>query len=127
MITDSGVIRSNTRISSRREWRLMPFAVAFRMDISRGLRTLGPLHVAGAVSMSTVETVAIVVGYLGRLVFLYLFYVPIAVAQRVIHVTGLADDWAELDVVHLRDPAPAMTAGLERRDFLKALASGRSQ
>ena len=105
----------------------LPFALG-RLRAFRPLRALVvPMNFSGAAVISVAAIEIIVVEKPVLLVFLHLFHLAVGVLEGFVHVSRPAHDRAEFDVVLLRDPAPAMTAGFERRDFLKALAGGRGQ
>ena len=95
------------------------------------LGAFGTLVMPMDLSRATVMTVSaieiIVVEKLVLFAFLHLFHLAIFVLEGLVHVPRPADDGAELDVVLLRNPTPAVTAGLQRRDFIESLARGRRQ
>src|SRR5687768_816523 len=75
---------------------------------------------AAFVPISAIEIIA--VEKLVLLVFLHLLELPIFALERFVHVPRPADDGAELDVVLLCDPTPAMTVGLQGRNLIEGLA-----
>lgn len=89
--------------------------IALQMG-TRVVRVVIPMPVCGSIRVG-VKLLFFVLFRLFRLRNVRLF--PVIVFDRLIHVTRSTHDWAELDVILLCDPSPAVAARLERRDLVK--------